>query len=95
MWRTGTVEFRLFNGTTHAGEVKAHIALCLGIAALAKTARAASTKNQRPYNEASAKYDTRVFLLRLGMIGDEFKNVRMHLLKRMPGSAAWKNGRPE
>lgn len=95
VWRTGTVEFRLFNGTTHAGEVKAHIALCLGIAALAKTARAASTKNQRPYNEASAKYDTRVFLLRLGMIGDEFKNVRMHLLKRMPGSAAWKNGRPE
>ena len=33
--------------------------------------------------------------LRLGMIGTEFKNTRMHLMKRMPGSAAWKNGRPE
>ena len=29
VWRTGTVEFRLFNGTTHAEEVKAHIQLCL------------------------------------------------------------------
>lgn len=91
----GTVEFRLFNGTTHAGEVKAHIQLCLAIAAKAKTAACASTKNQRPYNPASAKYDLRVFLLRLGLIGPEFKNTRMHLMKRMPGSSAWKNGRPE
>ena len=95
VWRMGTVEFRLFNGTTHAGEVKAHIQLCLAIAAKAKTAACASTKNQRPYNPASAKYDLRVFLLRLGLIGREFKNTRMHLMKRMPGSSAWKNGRPE
>lgn len=95
VWRIGTAEFRIFNGTTHAGEVKTNIVLCLAIAALARTARAASSKNQRPYTTASAKYDTRVFLLRLGMIGGEFKNTRMHLLKRLPGSAAWKNGRPE
>ena len=37
----------------------------------------------------------RVFLLRLGLIGPEFKNTRMHVMKRMPGSSAWKNGRPE
>ena len=95
VWRTGTVEFRLFNGTTHAGEVKAHILLCLAIAAKAFNAKCASTKAQRPYNEASAKYDLRVFLLRIGFIGPEFKNSRMHLMKRMPGSSAWKNGRPE
>ena len=95
VWRTGTVEFRLFNGTTHAGEVKAHIHLCLAIAAKAFNAKCASTKAKRPYNETSAKYDLRVFLLRLGMNGPEFKNTRMHLMKRMPGSAAWKNGRPE
>lgn len=94
VWRMGTVEFRLFNGTTHAGEVKAHIVLCLAIAAKAKTAVCASTKNQRPYAPESAKYDLRVFLLRLGLIGRDFKNVRMHLMKRMPGSAAWKHGRP-
>jgi len=95
-WRTlGTVEIRAFNGTTHAGEVKSHILLSLAIAAKALTAKCASTKNQRPYNPASAKYDMRTFLLRLGMVGDEFKNTRMHLLKNLPGSAAWKNGRPE
>ena len=92
---THTVEFRLFNGTTHAGEVKAHIVLCLAIAAKGFIASCASTKNQRPYCEESAKYDMRVFLLRLGLIGREFKNVRDHLLKHLPGSAAWKHGRPE
>lgn len=95
-WRSlGTVEFRMYNGTTHAGEIKSHCLLSLAIAAKALTAKCASTKNQRPYNPASAKYDMRVFLLRLGLIGDEFKNTRMHLLKNLPGSAAWKNGRPE
>ena len=78
IWRTGTVEFRLFNGTTHAGEVKAHIHLCLAIAAKAFNAKCASTKAQRPYNETSAKYDLRVFLLRLGLNGPEFKNTRTH-----------------
>lgn len=95
VWRMGTVEFRLFNGTTHAGEVKSNIHLCLAIAAKALIAKCASSKNQRPYSEASAKYDMRVFLLRLEMNGAEFKNTRMHLLKKLPGSAAWKNGRPE
>lgn len=95
VWRMGTAEFRFGNGTSHAGEVKTMILLCLAIAAKALTAKCASTKNQRPYNEESAKYDMRVFALRLGLIGDEFKNVRMHLLKRLTGSAAWKNGRPE
>ncbi len=95
VWRMGTVEVRAFNGTTHAGEVKMHILLCLAIAALAKNAKCASTKNQRPYNEASAKYDMRVFALRLGFIGAEYKNMRMHLLKHLPGNTAWKNGRPE
>lgn len=94
VWRTGTIEFRLFNGTTHAGEVKAHIQLCLAIVAKGAAARAASAKNRREYTEASAKYDMRVFLLGLGLIGEEFKIARLHLLKRLPGDTAWKNGRP-
>lgn len=90
IWRTGTVEVRAFNGTTHAGQVKANIVLVLAIAAMAINAKAASTNNPREYNEASAKYDMRVFLLHLGLSGDEFKNVREHLLKRLPGSASRK-----
>lgn len=93
LWRIKTAEVRAAEGSTHAGEVKAVIVLCLALAVKAKNAKAASA-TKREYNEASAKYDFRVFLLRLGLIGDEFKTVRQHLLKRLPGSTAWKNGRP-
>ena len=90
LWRTGTVEFRLWNGTTHAGEVKAHIIFCMAMVAKAMTA-----KNPRQYNEASGKYDMRVWLLHLDLNGEEFKNVRMHLLKHLHGSAAWQGERRE
>ena len=41
------------------------------------------------------KYAFRVFLLRLGMIGDEYKAVRKTLLKNLPGNSAFKSGVPE
>ena len=94
VWRTGTVEFRIYNGVNHAGVVKANILLAMALAAKALTAKCASTKKPREYSETSAKYDFRVLLLHLGMNGAEFKNTRMHLLKNLPGSSAWKNGRP-
>ena len=56
-------------------------------------AKASSAKNPRPYSEASAKYDFRVFLIRLGANGKLFKTMRFHLCKNLPGSAAWKDGR--
>lgn len=95
LWNGGkhTVEYRFFNGTTHAGEVKTAVQLALLIAIRAKNAKASSAKNPRPYSEASAKYDLRVFLLRLGANGDLFKTMRYHLCKNLPGSAAWKDGR--
>jgi len=90
----GTIEFRLFEGTLHAGEIKSHIQFVLALAHMALKARASSSK-RRPLNVTTAKYDFRCFLLRLGLIGDEFKTARQHLMKRLQGSAAWKNGRPE
>lgn len=90
----GTVEFRLFEGTLHAGRVKAAVQFVLAIAAKALNSRGASSR-KREFNPASAKYDFRVFLLHLGLIGDEFKSARKHLLNAMPGDAAWKNGRPK
>lgn len=93
LWRISTAEIRCAEGSNHAGEIKAVIVFCLALAVKAKNAKA-SCSTKRDYNPASAKYDFRVFLLRLGLIGKEFKNVRYHLLKRLPGSSAWKNGRP-
>jgi hypothetical protein len=93
LWRIKTAEVRCAEGSTHSGEIKSVIIFCLALAVKAKNSKAASAA-KREYNPASAKYDFRVFLLRLGLSGKEFKNVRYHLLKRLPGSAAWKYGRP-
>lgn len=32
----------------------------------------------------------RTFLLRLGLIGEEYKNVRKHLLSNLEGDSAWR-----
>lgn len=93
VWYRGTVEFRWFEGTLHAGKVKAYIQLVLAIARKAIISRSATAKNRRPFDAASAKYDFRVWLLNLGMIGDEFATARQHLLDRMPGDAAFKQAR--
>jgi hypothetical protein len=86
------LEFRYFNGTLHAGEVKAYVQLVLAMAAKALASKAASSK-RREFNPATAKYDFRVVLLHLGLIGDEFKTARLHLTKKLSGSAAWKGER--
>ncbi len=94
VWYRGTVEFRWFEATLHAGKIKAYLQFCLAIAAKALNGRAASSR-KRDFDPQSAKYDFRVFLLHLGLIGDEFKTARLHLMKNMPGDAAFKNGRPK
>lgn len=86
--------FRRFEAPLHAGRIKAYLQFYLAIAAKALNGRAASSRN-RDFDPQSAKYDFRVFLLHLGLIGDEFKTARKHLMANMPGDAAFKNGRPK
>jgi hypothetical protein len=88
----GTIEYRYFNGSLHAGEVKAYVQFVLALTAKGLTAKAASSK-RRELQVATAKYDFRVFLLNLGLIGDEFKTARLHLTKHLAGSSAWKGER--
>lgn len=96
LWQGGkrTVEYRLFEGTLHAGEMRANVLLALTLTAYAMDAKCTNGRAKREFNEASGKYDLRVLLLRLGWIGEEFKNPRKHMMKRLGGSTAWKNGRP-
>ena len=84
----GTVEFRLFNSTTHAGEIKAYIQFCLAVSHQALTQKKASAKKTVTDNE---KYAFRCWMLRLGLSGDEFKTCRLHFLKHLEGNAAWRN----
>ncbi|WP_279002647.1 amidoligase family protein [Acidaminococcus fermentans] len=84
----GTVEFRLFNGTLHAGEIKAYIQFCLAVAHQALTQKKASARKTETDNE---KYAFRCWMLRLGLIGEEFKTCRLHMLKHLNGNSAWRN----
>lgn len=88
VFQKGTIEFRLFNGTTHAGKIKAYIQLCLAIGAQALNQTNASRRKTQTTNE---KYTFRTWLLRLGLNGDEFKTARLHLLKHLDGCIAWKD----
>ena len=88
----GTVEFRLFNGTTHAGKIRSYIVFCLAVTHQALTQKRASAKKFQTDNE---KYTFRCWLLKLGLSGDEFKNCREHLMKNLEGCSAWRHGAPE
>ena len=88
-WQRGSVEFRTFEATLHAGEIRAWLNLCL-----AMSAQAINQKRTSPEvldTAGNDKYAMRCWLLRLGFIGDEWKEVREHLLKNLKGNAAWRN----
>lgn len=88
VWYRGTVEFRLFHATLHAGKVRAYINLCLAMNAQAINSSRASAE---VLDNGNDKYAMRCWLLRLGFIGDEWKTVREHLTKNLSGNAAWRN----
>lgn len=78
----GTVEFRLFNGTTHAGKIKAYIQFCLAMSAWAINCDHDDLHFKRITNytqEQKAALMKRVLINRLGMRGPEFKTARLHL----------------
>ena len=82
------MEFRLFNGTLHAGKIKAYIQFCLAIGAQALNQSCASRQKTQTTNE---KYTFRTWLLRLGLNGDEFATARQHLLANLDGCIAWRD----
>lgn len=84
----GTLEWRCFESTLHAGKVRANIILALAISAQALNQSRTQMK-KTPITENPA-FTFRTFLLRLGLIGAEYKNVREHLLENLPGDRAWR-----
>lgn len=78
VWYMNTVEFRYFEGTLHAGEVKA--AICLAVASVA----AATEPGWRQMREGRfANYAYYQWLHKIGLSGEEFRTVRYHLVKRL------------
>lgn len=84
----GHYEIRAYNGSLHAGEVRSQIVLALAISNAAMTKKYCSPRVSQSDN---MRYSFRVWLLNLGLIGDEFKNCRTHLLKHLDGDIAWRH----
>ena len=83
-WFTkGTVEFRLFNGTMHAGKIKAYIQFCLAMSAWAITSTDSFSFRSINHYTAEQKVTImrNILTKRLGLVGDEFKTCRLHLMR--------------
>ena len=87
-----TVELRGFNSELHAGKVRAYIVFSLAINHQALTQKYARYHKVQEENE---RFAMRVYLVRIGLSGDEFKAPRMHLYQHLSGCAAWRYGSKE
>lgn len=86
----GTVEFRLFNSTLHAGKIKAYVQFCLAVSAWSITSQEKIVFRSMTGYTAEQKVTIMRNILthRLGLYGDEFKTCRLHLmtpLKKVAG----------
>ncbi len=87
----GTVEFRLFNGTTHAGKIKAYVQFCL-----AMSSWAINCENDNLFFKSIRTYTTeqkRTIMMnmlknRLKLRGKEYKACRVHLTSAFTTQAA-------
>ncbi|SHK54222.1 amidoligase family protein [Hespellia stercorisuis] len=87
----GTLEWRCFESTLHAGKVRANITLALAISAQAINQKCTHAKKTEISENPCFTF--RTFLLRLKLIGPEYKNVREHLLANLEGDKAWRYDR--
>lgn len=85
----GTIEFRLFNSTLHAGKIKAYIQFCLAVSAWAITSDEKVVFRSMNGYSASQKVTIMRNILthRLGLYGDEFKTCRLHLMTPLKKAA--------
>ena len=84
------IEFGWFRPTDDQAELAAYYQLVQGLCELARTQKRVGASEQQVENE---KYAFRCFLLRLGFIGQDYKDSRRVLLKRLTGNAAFRDAR--
>lgn len=82
-----TVDFPWFTAEQD-GDADAY---CTFISMLCEFARNLNRINNKPDTSDNPKYAFRCFLLRMGMIGTEFKTARRVLLRNLPGSSAFRH----
>lgn len=90
--RTETsLKFPWFKFPASGDEVSAYSRFIGGLCAAAKEQKRVIAREKDVDNE---KFAFRVFLIRLGFVGDEYKSARKILLRNLSGNSAFRNGRP-
>ena len=84
-----TIKFAWFHGKIAEDTVRAYTDFISKLCEMAQKQKRAVAKEKAVENE---KYAFRCFLLRLGMIGDDYKTSRKILLQNLTGSSAFKCG---
>lgn len=92
---TDTLRFPWFSVKDSAQDcsdkVKAYTMLVEKLCTVAKQQKRVTAREKPVENE---KFAFRVFLIRLGFVGDEYRVARKILLKNLCGNSAFKNGAP-
>ena len=79
-------------GELSAEEVKYVSQFISGLCEFANTSKRITSRQRR---EENPKYAMRTWAIRLGFTGAEHKELRKFLMKRLPGDAAWRFGKPD
>jgi hypothetical protein len=87
-----TIKFPWFSSEATGDEVFAYSHFITALCTAAKEQSRVTAKEQPVENE---KFAFRVFLIRLGFVGKEYKMARKILLQNLSGNSAFKNGRPK
>lgn len=82
----GNWEMRACNSTLHAGVIRSYVTLALAISNAALTKKFCSPHISESDN---LRYSARVWLINLGLNGEEYKNCRKHLISHLEGNIAW------
>lgn len=85
----GTVEFRCYNATMHAGKVKAYIQFSLGCSA--RAINMGNTSLKKKTDSENWCYTFRTFLIKIPLNGKEFETCRFHMLANLEGDKAYLN----
>lgn len=92
-FNNNTITFKFLKGEGSAEKVTAYTQFVALLNQSAKTLKHASAKSKETDND---KFTFRVFLIRLGMVGDEYKVTRKVLLENLEGNSAFRSGsKPE
>lgn len=83
-----TVDFPWFT-SEQDGDAEAY---CTFVSMLCEFAKTLKRINYKPDTSDNEKYTFRCFLIRMGLVGDNFKAARRVLLRNLSGSSAFRHG---